>query len=389
MQLSEKLVQLGFTNNQALVYSALVELGQTKASGAIKKTGLHRNIVYEALEALEQQRLIYKTSKGGVALFQASDATSIVTEAQSRLDVAKTVAEEVNLRRDRSQHEVKMYEGTKGLSAQREQILQDLQGDGEEHLVIATGKAQNDLYETVFRAYDQKRVKHGIPMRILFPQQEAAVEAEVAKTEHTTTRFLPHNVKQPTMLDIWKDNVAFMMQDTEPFIVSIKSGELAQSFKEYFDALWNQDVATILGLENVQELFQRKMHKMKDGDEYAVLGASYGDKESERILLPWFYEYHRKRIQKNIQLKMLSMPDNLDNLNKEMRETGDPKMKLTEIRGLTEEFTSPMQFNIYPDSVTLFYWAAGPAAVAVDIVRKDIRDAMHNYFEALWKQARK
>lgn len=50
--LEKQLQKLGFSDNEAKVYLALLEIGFTTTGAVIKKTGLHRNIVYETLDKL-------------------------------------------------------------------------------------------------------------------------------------------------------------------------------------------------------------------------------------------------------------------------------------------------------------------------------------------------
>lgn len=245
MNLSEKLVQLGFSPNQAIVYTALMELGQSKAAALIKKTGLHRNIVYEALDVLEKRRLIFKTSNGGVALFQLSDADSLVQDVELQLEIATTVASEVNVRRERSGHEVKIYEGVGGLKAHRNRVLHELEGSDDAFRVIAASKERDAEYEEYFRVFHKERVQRGVHEQILFPQNMPEQITELQSLDVTEARPLPQAINEPTMIDIWKDNVAFMIQEAEPFIISIKSPQLAKSFREYFDALWDQTDSSV------------------------------------------------------------------------------------------------------------------------------------------------
>ena len=50
--LTQQLAKLGFSENEAGVYLALIELGKARAGKIIRITGLHRNLVYQALEKL-------------------------------------------------------------------------------------------------------------------------------------------------------------------------------------------------------------------------------------------------------------------------------------------------------------------------------------------------
>jgi len=53
-----ELTKLGLTLNEAKVYFALLNLGSTNAGEIIKKTKLHRNIVYDNLEKLIEKGLV-------------------------------------------------------------------------------------------------------------------------------------------------------------------------------------------------------------------------------------------------------------------------------------------------------------------------------------------
>lgn len=390
MELSQKLVCLGFTKNQAVVYSALIELGQCKAGAIIKKTNLHRNIVYEALDDLVQRKLAFKTSKGGVALFQLSDADTLLHDAEEQVSIAKDVSQEINKLRQKSTHEIKLYEGIEGLKSLRAKALADLENEKDEKikelLVLGAGpKITENFYDSFFKKDDVKRATKQIPARMLFPHKVASYAKLVDASPFTRAKLLPRSFKEPTSIDIWKDQIAFMLYDIEPFVISIKNKQLADSFREYFEALWAQDVFVTSGLKNVQDLFMQKMLSMSAGEEYVVLGANYGQ-DSKDAMVKWFISYHQQRINKKISVKLLGFEEDHERLINEVYQGNDPDAELAQLRYLDKSFNSPMQINIYPDCVMMVYWALGEKAVAIEIKRQDIRDAMMMYFQALWSQ---
>ena len=63
--LEKELQNLGFYKNEAKVYLALLELGFTSTGPLIKKTNLHRNIVYESLDKLITHGLVASTMQKG------------------------------------------------------------------------------------------------------------------------------------------------------------------------------------------------------------------------------------------------------------------------------------------------------------------------------------
>ena len=55
-----KLIKIGFSENEALIYKILIDSGQSKASLIIKKTGLHRNVVYTTLDKFIFRKYVIK-----------------------------------------------------------------------------------------------------------------------------------------------------------------------------------------------------------------------------------------------------------------------------------------------------------------------------------------
>lgn len=530
MDLSEKLVQLGLSKNVATVYEALVKLGQCKASAVIKDTGLHRNIVYEALDELVQRHLAFKSTKGNVSLFQLSDADSLVAQAQSQLSLAQEVTKHINASRDRAHNEVKIYEGISGLRAHRDRVFEEI-GDNPQNdeLLVLGENAESEalLYEGFWKDDDLKRVDKKIPLRILHSHGSKSVMQKVDKNPFTETRALPQDIQNPTMVDIWKDSIGIMTYDSDPFLISIKNHKLADSFREYFETLWNkdtqvlrgeegikhvmeesleykhnwyiggngglgrvmpeywqdynqrriengtwwhdlvdrgnylegiqelppgvadedrfyefkwlpedvaspsvifmyghtvanitweadggpiafvtsnqdvfesyhryfqylwnQDTHVVSGLTNVQKLFYRKTEEMRAGETYHVLWGTYGE-ETQQEMQEWFVEYHHTRLLKKLRLQLLMFDEDRETVQEEMRLAGDGDLELTELRFVSQSnYGSPMQINVYPRSVVLFYWGDGTNSRAVEIHNQGIRDAMLAYFQGVWSTAK-
>lgn len=386
--LTQKLIRLGFTPNQAAVYVALTTLGQCKAGQIIKDTGLHRNIVYEALDELVNKKLAFKTTKGGVAFFQLSDATSLVYEAEQQLHLAKQVGGEVNRLREKSQYEVKLYEGMSGLMSYREEVTQALEpkaGSGGEFLLMGdTAKITKDL-NPYWQEWHANRAAAGVPARMFFSQNSAQYAKQRQQIPRTKIKILPSAIQNATDTDIWNDHVGLILYDVEPFVVSIRNQHLADTFREYFEQLWHQQVFITTGLKEVYELFYQKLEDLEAGDEYVVLGSNHGVGKVQTENIDFFKTYHADRVRKGVKAKLLGVEQVKKNLVSTII-PGDKAFAKTELRYMDKQFASPMQINIYPDSIVLVHWAKD--AVAIDIQRQDVRDAMMLYFKALWKLSR-
>ncbi len=109
---------------------------------------------------------------------------------------------------------------------------------------------------------------------------------------------------------------------------------------------------------------------------------SYGTPaQASQILGPFIERYHKQRIAKKLLMKMIYNSDAKDRI-KYLN-----AMPYTESRYLAPEYDAPAQTNICGDEVDIIVWSKNP--VCIQIKNTDVARAYHNYFEILWKMARK
>ncbi|MFS6744375.1 helix-turn-helix domain-containing protein, partial [Staphylococcus aureus] len=80
------LESLGLKAKEALVYISLLELGEVGSSHIAKKTGLHTQFIYMALDALEKHGLTQHVIRRGRKKFSAKHPQALVrlVEQQKR-----------------------------------------------------------------------------------------------------------------------------------------------------------------------------------------------------------------------------------------------------------------------------------------------------------------
>src|SRR3989344_2637700 len=93
MELTDQLQEIGLLKNEARVYSALLELGETTTEPIKKKTGITAAKVYETLYRLIGRGLVRFSVVNKKKHFQAVDPErllDIIQEEQKRIDAKKT-----------------------------------------------------------------------------------------------------------------------------------------------------------------------------------------------------------------------------------------------------------------------------------------------------------
>ncbi len=106
--------------------------------------------------------------------------------------------------------------------------------------------------------------------------------------------------------------------------------------------------------------------------EILVLGATREAYNSTPYYFKWFNE---RRKQKKVRLRVITSD-----------KTIQPKI-LAETRYLSEKYSSPMVLNIYGNSVAMILWGKNPFAIVVE--QEEFARSYRNYFELMWKVAKK
>ncbi|PIR54798.1 hypothetical protein COU74_03565 [Candidatus Peregrinibacteria bacterium CG10_big_fil_rev_8_21_14_0_10_36_19] len=82
--LSEKLKQIGFTENESNVYLELLRVGPQAVSVVAKMSGLNRTTTYSVLKSLMRKGIISFHCNGSVKYYAASDPNSLVAYLDSK-----------------------------------------------------------------------------------------------------------------------------------------------------------------------------------------------------------------------------------------------------------------------------------------------------------------
>jgi len=122
------------------------------------------------------------------------------------------------------------------------------------------------------------------------------------------------------------------------------------------------------GREGLKNIFAEQLnHK-----EILILGAS---PKAYDILQFYFGFYDKERKAKKIKTRIIA---------------SDKKIKriaLSEIKYLPEKYSNPVSINIYGDKTAIILWASEPLAIVIK--NKEITEGYKNYFELMWKIAKK
>lgn len=135
-----------------------------------------------------------------------------------------------------------------------------------------------------------------------------------------------------------------------------------------------QETNFYTGIEGLKTVFQDQLEVNKNNKkkEILILGAS----QSAFEILPFYFKwYDFDRVKKKIKVRIIAS----ERLNK--------KIPLSEIKYLPQKYSNPLAINIYGNKVAIILWKKSP--IAIVIKNSEIADSYRQYFELMWKVARK
>ncbi|MCK4589979.1 MAG: hypothetical protein KAT77_06045 [Nanoarchaeota archaeon] len=236
------LEELGLTKNEIKVYLALLELGSTSTGPLIKKVGMHRAAVYDIIDLLIDKGLVSYVIKANRKYFEAQDPDRLLEYLESKKqdivnkeEKLKKILPELQLKRKLSKEEQEgtLYKSKKGLKS----IFEDILKEKKPWFVFgATGKFK-ELFHAYFIHFHERRAKSKIPLKIIF-NDEVRKQKREKELKLCKIKYLPNSYISPSTTFIYGDRVAIINWSSDPMAFLMRSKQVADSYKSFFDILW-------------------------------------------------------------------------------------------------------------------------------------------------------
>lgn len=242
----ENLKNIGFSDNEAKVYLAMLELGPATVIDIARKAEVNRPTTYVQIESLKQKGLASTQTKGKKHLYIAESPERLEFYLDSELkDVEQKKDELGKVLPDLeklysslgSRPQVRFFEGKEGLKA----IMDILLKSGVTEIVsISSLDSMLKVFPKHLEEYSPERVKKGIRSRFLYSYSGGPVLRDSDERMLRESRFIPSN-KMPFSSDItvFANNVSIISFEGKISGVLIEHPEIAKSFRQFFNFLWN------------------------------------------------------------------------------------------------------------------------------------------------------
>lgn len=240
MSLSPHLLRnLHISPDQAAVYTAALELGQSTIQEIAKKSGVKRTSIYNFLDEMRERGLLVTSRKKKRNVYSATNPEQLVEMEKARLvDLQKTIPELMAFaNRSRKKPRVTFYEGIDGMKDVYANILQErhpMVGWSDfEHNVKVMGR----FYET----YVPERARRNISYHVILRDTPAAREwAKGNRGALRETKFIPSDQIR-TEINIYGHKVVLMsFRSLPPIGVMIEDANIASTLRFAWQQLWDR-----------------------------------------------------------------------------------------------------------------------------------------------------
>jgi len=241
-----QLKNIGFSENEAKVYMAMLELGPATMLEISAKAGINRPTAYVQVEALKKLGLVSTQTKGKKQLFMAEspDQLESIMESkrteleQKKGELGKILPELLALfNLGDSKPEVRFFEGKEGLIRMREEFLKTKE---KKMIGIMSLDDVFNIFSDSPGTYSKRRISKGIHAKSIYTYSKGPIYKEndpamLREARYISPEKLPFNVD----ITIYDDVVAIAALRGRISGAMIRHQEIANSFKNFLNLIWN------------------------------------------------------------------------------------------------------------------------------------------------------
>jgi|SRR3989344_4536274 len=234
MQAAE-LKRLGLSTNESRIYLVLLELGQAQAGEISKKTQINRTTTYDAIERLIKKGLVSYVIQANKKSFKPTSPNKFIENLKEQERFVEKILPELNslYKSSKEAEETNTYKGRKGIKS----ILQDIL-KCKEYVAFGSAGKFLDIMKHDFIIFQKRKKELRIKSRVIL--NESSRKTETVKLAYTNFKFIQDEYSVPTTTFVYNNQVAIIIWAEIPVATVIKSKDVAESYKNYFELLWKQ-----------------------------------------------------------------------------------------------------------------------------------------------------
>jgi sugar-specific transcriptional regulator TrmB len=232
----EILKDLGLSNGEIKVYSKLLELGSSKVGKVIEKTRLASSAVHQALNKLTKKGLVSYIKKGKIKHYSAAPPKELLNFVNEKKRKIEQLIPKLEIKQElaNKKQEAEIFEGTRGIMAMLNLIIDESKKGDTYYFFSSDLENQKERLKKFFTKSDVKRKDAGLTTLGL-----ASKNFKPSFKERKFIKMKYPDFPIPSDMVICSNKVALISWDDEPVGYLIKSKQLYNIYKNFFERIWN------------------------------------------------------------------------------------------------------------------------------------------------------
>lgn len=226
---------LSLPKNSALVLEALLEIEETKANDLVKKLGVHRHLIYEALNDLERRGLVKRIVRDKVFWFRLISGEPLIETAAKQYEAAVEIAKIIRSKKKHMESTVTFFNSVEGINNFTEFVLKQNQN----LYVLGANTRFRLFFPEIFDLWNEKRQQKQIKFKVLVPKE---ISAEYLRSVEGL-QFRRYDGRLfPSVVWIFGDYLAYIVWNTKQNseVIMLHQPVLAEQHRDLFETIWKK-----------------------------------------------------------------------------------------------------------------------------------------------------
>ncbi len=243
IQITEVLASFGLTRNEAKVYLALLETGQTTSGALVAKSGLYIPRVYDALEGLQRKGMASFVLFNSQKRFEAvppEHLRNILAEKQRQLEEALPRMNSIVSRKEHPETAA-VFKGVHGIRTVLDGILGQLKAGGR-YSDFGVSLKFRDVMGPYWHAWQSSKRKWKIRSRVICNENartSQAMKEYIGASAFHQARFVPERFSCPSDTMVLPDRIViFSWEAAPPVAVVIRDEPTVKGYHNIFEWMW-------------------------------------------------------------------------------------------------------------------------------------------------------
>jgi sugar-specific transcriptional regulator TrmB len=249
LNIQKDLKILGFSDNESMIYSLLIDKKQAPAGDLIKETSFHRNVVYTALNHLINKKLVSEKVKNGKKFYVPEAPKILLQQIEEQTKTCESLIKKIDESLTEDSEGITVYEGNDEFLKLLLSLLNDMKPGDEKYILGAGGEEFMEYtMRPIWKKYHKKATEQKIKISMIaYENQKDSLTKDINPYKKMySIKFLKGRDENPAGIHIYPSlntvlNIIYSDKNQPVTAIKIKNKKLAQGYINLFQNLSNKN----------------------------------------------------------------------------------------------------------------------------------------------------